>query len=980
MAVYFHQISEDDFNEKYKNRLRDFFVYQYKDSTTYYKTKRKFTRDGTLPDENATVLDSTLGNDSVRLQRLLNDALGVEWIGKNKRKKTCIQMDSRKIKKNPFFELYRTCLQKDKKEEYAGRNYLIDSLILMFFYSLTNLDSFLFEILVGMLYLSPEEENLLSNELREEVVNAYYSVGKGDRAIRGFEDLDYDERKKYFEIVITQLSRSFPDNPGFIHDQYVEALYNRLLLTGHVPFLEDSGEITIGKVKNLPVYYKCITYMLNTLLGTDSEDSRLGDDAIVDELNELVTAGVLNNDRGLYSLSMGRLPNLNTEGFVERFSEMIRLFSEIDALGVIGDSLLRRLKKENSALAFKHNYFLKALNAYNTIDLLYALNNEKWIKIEYRGGKTTGAKYSEVVCFPLAIKENAGDGRQYIIYYDPKLHSVCNKRVEFIDGIIFGDSYNPPSFIEDELAVAKKRVQYSWNIATPMLNGGNAKYDPENPNFEKTGLHEVKIEIEIEKTKEPFVFSRIVQAKKDRNKDAQGQSVATRKVFDFTERKENGVPVIEITANVTEPNEIINWIRTFTKRIINIYKDGEEYTQFDTDILAIEKAYKKPESVAEMFSDTKEDNDKIRVSGKDIVFVKDNKVVAPHRYIFNKVQSKRFEELTAFLLDIISLIEPDIDQIESAKAKVINNSGLQKKDDAVDYNLLQKQLSFFANWLCSGDEQIIYGPVNCTLYDLVPVSAIEIDWILYCLKQPQAQLFLTRDEIAEIKKTYQFKTGTFGDRILETYNQNKKDDLYSTDKVQETFRILLAAIYQQKKLHIQYLNWMTGEIYDTQYSPVSIEYSKRDDAFRLWAITNSGELYPLNLERIVDAKITNIDYDSTLVEAQAEKEYENREKKVQVIFPDKKNVPDRILTEFSPWKKKCKYDAEKKLYTMDLFYDKMDAFEIAIRLHAYGRNVYVVKDDGDVLARMLENIGMQKDIIDRKRGTKTKSQDGKGRE
>ena len=61
-----------------------------------------------------------------------------------------------------------------------------------------------------------------------------------------------------------------------------------------------------------------------------------------------------------------------------------------------------------------------------------------------------------------------------------------------------------------------------------------------------------------------------------------------------------------------------------------------------------------------------------------------------------------------------------------------------------------------------------------------------------------------------------------------------------------------------------------------------------------------------------------------------------------------KNVPERILSEFSCYEKTCiKYGNGK--YCMTLFYNILDDNEIVIRLLSYGSLITVDEDTGTVL-------------------------------
>ena len=75
-------------------------------------------------------------------------------------------------------------------------------------------------------------------------------------------------------------------------------------------------------------------------------------------------------------------------------------------------------------------------------------------------------------------------------------------------------------------------------------------------------------------------------------------------------------------------------------------------------------------------------------------------------------------------------------------------------------------------------------------------------------------------------------------------------------------------------------------------------------------------------------------------------------------------MPDRILTEFSCFKKKCvKWGNDR--YRMTLYYDKEDKREIIVRLLSYGASVYVFDDTGDVRHELIERLEHQLELSKR---------------
>lgn len=121
----------------------------------------------------------------------------------------------------------------------------------------------------------------------------------------------------------------------------------------------------------------------------------------------------------------------------------------------------------------------------------------------------------------------------------------------------------------------------------------------------------------------------------------------------------------------------------------------------------------------------------------------------------------------------------------------------------------------------------------------------------------------------------------------------------------------------------------------------------------------------INVSRILHIHALNDSYDKFMQRKKAIELYEKETRKIKVEFYEgKKNLPDRLLTEFSLWKKKCVYDIETKKYTMTLYYSESDKTEILIRLLGYGPYIRV-KEESDpyILKEIKERIVRQKEKI-----------------
>ena len=84
----------------------------------------------------------------------------------------------------------------------------------------------------------------------------------------------------------------------------------------------------------------------------------------------------------------------------------------------------------------------------------------------------------------------------------------------------------------------------------------------------------------------------------------------------------------------------------------------------------------------------------------------------------------------------------------------------------------------------------------------------------------------------------------------------------------------------------------------------------------------------------------------------------NKEKHLVIFFDDSENIPNRILSEFSCYRKECTRWGDGT-YRMLLYYNKDDSKEIVIRLLGYGSLITVDEDSGDVLKEMKERLENQ---------------------
>ena len=264
------------------------------------------------------------------------------------------------------------------------------------------------------------------------------------------------------------------------------------------------------------------------------------------------------------------------------------------------------------------------------------------------------------------------------------------------------------------------------------------------------------------------------------------------------------------------------------------------------------------------------------------------------------------------------------------------------------------------------------------LYDVLPITKLELRWLITVLGDPLATIFFSTEQIDKLKKAIQdapfeveaFKMSAINyfDRynLEEQYLQTGEGDTRHSKKEAYFIRKVYKAIIFGEKIKIEYKNWR-GEKRYVNCKPTWMEYSRRDDIFRIWYINeNKNEINMVNVSRILRIIVFNDKkYNKMEQREKLKKIYDQTMTEIQIEFyQGEKNLPDRLLTEFSLWKKKCIYDVTTQKYIMTLYYSPLDEKEILIRLLSYGPYIRVVAPEKNyILSEIKKRIIIQRELI-----------------
>lgn len=996
MASDAEMIIAPHFNKKFKNYLRDFYVYQFKDRELDFKVKGA----GENANVNKGVNYNTFTHDSARLRYILEEAAGIQWCKgdvvdkkrkrihpsrKNKRVE-CITVDSRKIAHNPFFLLYQYRNEDAGKDEDRGSHFAFLYSLIIYFNSGKNVrrsdyaDYTQVELSALTKYLKYLAENI------ESVANRHRLFAWDEFS---------DEKKERFAIeAIERFIKYGTTRDGELKEVFTDKEMTSVEL--NINLEELRKKIILNKQK---IVYNNESFTVEYDLSNTVEKELLyealshyvsvGERQFLNKMDYFSRIGLIKKEkigqRLLYTFCESFLDIIadTSEDFKYRLRLMLSFFSETCMLGEVGSFILKKIPfstGDDEYIYYKHNYLKRVLNDYNNIDLLYATRINRqyvdktvslsvqelvWSYIEYRNASPDDLEFQKIFCLPIEIRESVTDGRQYLIYYHFTKRSVSAMRIEFIDQIVLGNfdlteqlsdesGLHVKDYFDQDITRAKTLINHTWGTAFENFSEENVK--------SPISISRVRIIVKCGES-EPFIRKRLYR------------EMRNRAVINDYISEEHG-SCVELVAEVAYPWEMLPWLRSYTTRIVSVEINGEQFSGIKTDLEQAFALYEKQEIENRVQVPSRSGKSMLleEIPANFLPLQRPGEDYIPHHtMLFNEVFGVFYERLGAVLSTVMlqkSGKKSYISEIITNYAESFSSELFRMDvDDATVVSRLSQVENFLYPFLKKDKDnfQAMFGYEDCsTIKDvslLIPLSHVERQWLCNVLSHPMAPCFMSSDEITRLKaqldnpNLFDINDCVLYDQHIKDNNNNaKRDTCGNTRKV-------LEAIHQRNIITITYES-QRGRKSNYLCAPGYLEYSKRDNQMRLRAVVNEKKAKTFNMERVLKIQIHRKEFfDMVLIREVIDKISQENERELVVSFKETKNVPDRILTEFSCYKKKCiKWDSEE--YRMTLYYDNEDRLEILIRLLSYGSSIKVLSDSGDVLKELKERLSNQISIFE----------------
>ncbi len=227
----------------------------------------------------------------------------------------------------------------------------------------------------------------------------------------------------------------------------------------------------------------------------------------------------------------------------------------------------------------------------------------------------------------------------------------------------------------------------------------------------------------------------------------------------------------------------------------------------------------------------------------------------------------------------------------------------------------------------------------------MPLTLLQKRWMKALLLDPRIQLFAPDSSGLEDVEPL------FAPDMFVYYDRYTEGDNYQNEKYINIFRTVLTALREKKNLSIRYESRI-GVGQTLTVTPHYLEYSEKDDRFRLYA-AGKYRTWILNLSRIQECCLINAEATMPL--------RLTNEQKLSFELTDYRNALERVLLHFSHLRKETKR-LDRKHYRVTLYYDPQDETEMVIRLLSFGPMIRVTEPPEMVLL-LRERIRRQRELI-----------------
>lgn len=283
---------------------------------------------------------------------------------------------------------------------------------------------------------------------------------------------------------------------------------------------------------------------------------------------------------------------------------------------------------------------------------------------------------------------------------------------------------------------------------------------------------------------------------------------------------------------------------------------------------------------------------------------------------------------------------------------------LEKKDI---YALVEKY-AFGESWndltrsLMEGDWPFLDGDMQTELlYEpAMPLTTLQKRWLQTVLADPRLRLF------ADIQGQDYGVEPLFRQEDIVYFDRYADADPYEDPGYRSHFRRILCSLREGGWLEVTHRNRL-GRPMTRRIKPLYLEYSPRDDKFRLHAAGGTERAWPgtvqINLARILSCSPCPPAGEAVPVPAER--------KQLELILTDRRELLERFMRLFCYLEKRTvpiEPEEGTARYRVSVYYEPADEPEMLIRLLSLGNDIRILAPES-LRAEIARRVRKQKDLL-----------------
>ena len=221
----------------------------------------------------------------------------------------------------------------------------------------------------------------------------------------------------------------------------------------------------------------------------------------------------------------------------------------------------------------------------------------------------------------------------------------------------------------------------------------------------------------------------------------------------------------------------------------------------------------------------------------------------------------------------------------------------------------------------------------------MPLTMLQKKWLKAILLDERVRLFFTDAELAEEEKALQDVEPLYRPEQFVFFDRFVDGDDYKNARYRENFRQIMLSLKERVAIDASYRTNKDNVIVWANLVPITLEYSSKDDKFRLQCMAGQRHV-TLNLGKIITVELGE-PLKQELSQNAAPQE------KLVLELVDERHTMMRALMHFSDLAKETE-KLDDTHYILTVYYDKSDETEMVYRVLSFGPTMKVKEPEGFV--------------------------------